>query len=358
MMPRRVATKTLPALVSLTTLVVVVGGLAIHNGALAESSSWFQKSDAPPAKKPAPASPVKGPTSDHSKTVPTTVPATGEDAAYTAFDQGQYLTALKLAEEDASHKDPQAHTLIARIYAEGLGVPKNEKTAVNWYTRAVDLGDVPAMFALGIMLAEGRGVEKNRDAAAKLFERAALTGHALANYNLGLLFLKGDGKPENPIRAAQHIRYAAEKGIAQAQYDLAGLYQSGTGVAPNALETAQWLSRAAEQNLAAAQYDYAVLLLKGLGLTRDEPKAVPYLKAAAEKGIAGAQNRLAYVYLEGIGTDKNPIEAAKWRLIAQKSGLADKSLDDTVAKLAKADRQAAEKAASEWADRIQIQPSL
>ena len=105
----------------------------------------------------------------------------------------------------------------------------------------------------------------------------------------------------------------------------------------------------------AAEYDYAVVLLKGFGLTKDEPKTIGYLKSAAGKGIAGAQNRLAYVYLEGVGTDKNPVEAAKWRLIAAKNGVEDKTLDEMIAKLSKADRAKAELAASEWTDKIQVQ---
>lgn len=181
--------------------------------ALAESSSWSSQGagkDAPakpaaPKTSPAGATqktvPAKPGTTDQKKTVPSLAPVTGEDAAYLAFDQGQYLTALKLAQEAASRGEPSAHTLIGRIYQEGLGVPKDEKAAANWYTRATELGDIPATFELALMLAQGRGVEKNREAAASLFEKAAMTGHALANYNLGLLFLKGDGKPENPYRA-------------------------------------------------------------------------------------------------------------------------------------------------------------
>jgi uncharacterized protein len=340
--------------------VLAVAMCANASPASADMSSWFWKSEekkdkapSPPAAKPA--STEKPGASDVKKAAPSTVPATGDDAAYTAFDQGQYLTALKLAQDAAARGEPQAHTLIARIYAEGLGVPKDEKAAVNWYTRAAELGDVQGTFALGLMLAQGRGVEKNRDAAAKLFEKAALTGHAEANYNLGILFLKGEGKPENPSRAFQHIKYAAEKGIAQAQYDVAALYQAGTGTEPNAAEAARWLSRACEKGLAVAEYDYAVLLLKGFGLTKDEPKMVAYLKSAAEKGIPGAQNRLAYVNMEGVGTDKNLIEAGKWHIIAQKNGVADKALDEMMAKLSKADRAKAETSASEWIDKIQVQ---
>ena len=318
-------------------IAVSVALTAATGPAHAESSSWFSRSTDAPEKKAAPQKPAqsqaKPNSSDIKKTTPSLVPATGDDAAYTAFDQGQYLTALKLAEAAAARGEPQANTLIARIYAEGLGVGKDEKTAVNWYARAAEAGE----------------------AAARMFEKAALTGHAEANYNLGLLFLKGDGKPENPRRAFQHILYAAEKGIAQAQYDVAAMYQSGDGVAANAEEAARWLSRAAGQGYAAAEYDYAVLLLKGMGLTKDEPKLYGYLKSAADKGVAGAQNRLAYLHLEGIGTAKNPVEAAKWRLIAQKNGIEDKTLDDMIAKLPKADRAKAITAASEWSDRIQVQ---
>jgi len=330
----------------------------------ADSSSWFTRDTEAPQQKslaaPTPGAPpaVKSGASEIKKNIPSSVPATGDDAAYTAFDQGQYLTALKLAEEAAQRGEPQANTLIARIYADGLGVQKDDKKAYEWYARAAQLGDIQGTFALGVMLAEGRGIQKDRKAAAEMFEKAALTGHAEANYNLGLLFLKGDGKPENPIRAFQHIRYAAEKGIPQAQYDLAALYQAGTGVDANALEAARWLARAAEQGLPVAQYDYAVKLLQGYGLAKDDPKLVTLMKSAAEKGISGAQNRMAYIYLEGIKTEKNPLEAAKWRLIAKKNGFEDKTLDDMVAKLPKAQRQKAEAEASAWADRIQVDPSL
>jgi TPR repeat protein len=344
------------------TLLALLAALS-SNRISAESSSWFSRDTETPAKPPAnaaaPASalPESG-TSEIKKNIQSTVPATGEDAAYTAFDQGQYLTALKLAEEAFGRGEPQANTLIGRIYSEGLGVQKDDKKALEHYRRAAELGDVQGTFALGIAFAEGRGVGKDRKAAAELFEKAALTGHAEANYNLGLLFLKGDGKPENPIRAYQHIRYAAEKGLAQAQYDLAALYGTGTGVDANALEAARWLSRAAQQGLAVAQYDYAVRLLQGFGLTKDEPKVAALMKSAAEKGIPGAQNRMAYLYLEGIKTDKNLVEAAKWRLIAKKNRFEDKALDEKLAKLPKGQREKAEAEASAWSDRIRVDPAL
>lgn len=279
------------------------------------------------------------------------VPATGEDAAYIAFKQGQYLTALKLAEEAAKKNDPQAHTLIGRIYAEGLGVPKNEAVAAQWFARGAELGDIEAAFALGLMFAEGRGVEKDREAAGRMFEIAAAKGHPYANYNLGLLFLSGDGKPENPYRAALHIKYAAEKGVVAAQYDLAVLYQTGHGVEADAYQAALWMRKAAEQGLVDAEYDYAVMLLRGFGLNADVPKAVDYLRSAAEKGFPGAQNRLAHVLADNSRGQQNLVEAAKWRILARDAGLEDKVLDEMVAKLPEKDRLVAEQAAQDWRER-------
>lgn len=344
--------------------VFLVGAVSQIAVARAETSSWSFRAPGsetrPSVSSPKTKAQEKS-TSTHTKQVPgpeikgaePELKATGEDA-YLAFDQGRYLTALKLAEQAAAKGDPAAHTLIGRIYSEGHGVSPDDEVATQWYTRGAELGDVNAMFAIALMLAEGRGVEQDRAAAAEMFEKAAQTGHAEANYNLGLLFLKGDGKPENPYRAAQHIAYAAEKGVAAAQYDLGALYQTGTGVEADAYQAAMWISRAAAQGMAAAQYDYAVMLLGGHGLNKDGPNAIELLLAAAEKGIPGAQNRLAHVYREGVNVSKSQAEMAKWRLIAKASGFEDKELDEEIARLPADVRASAEQAAVEWSERAEI----
>ena len=65
----------------------------------------------------------------------------GDDAAYIAFDQGQYLTALRLAEAGAERDEPQALTLMGRIYERGLGVPVDTLKAAQLYRRGAELGE-------------------------------------------------------------------------------------------------------------------------------------------------------------------------------------------------------------------------
>ncbi|MGI9422406.1 MAG: tetratricopeptide repeat protein [Hyphomicrobiaceae bacterium] len=339
---------------------------AADAGAETGSSSWVKRTipQTPAQAQPVTGTPRRPVPGLRTTTLPTSKPGkrrslgktmvvpSGEDAAYIAFDQGQYLTALRLAEERAKKRDPQAHTLIGRIHAEGLGVPKNELTAAKWYHRGAELGDIEAMFAFGVILISGRSVKKDPNGAARMFERAARKGHAYAHYNLALLFLSGQGKPENPYRAAQHLEYAARKGIAEAQYDLAALYQKGHGVDADAYQAALWLREAADKGLAAAEFEYGIAILRGRAFNQDGPKVIDYLTSAAGKGVAGAQNRLANIYAVGAkGISANRLEAAKWRLIAKRNGIKDDALDTALRKYPKNILDKAESAAQDFENR-------
>jgi TPR repeat protein len=285
---------------------------------------------------------------------PSSTNPTGDNAAYIAFEQGLYLTALRLAERDAKAGDAAAHTLIGRLYAEGLGVTPDATAAAKWYARAHELGDVAGTFALGMARATGTGVAKNVERAAELFETAAKTGHAFANYNLALAYLTGRGKPENLRRGAQHLEYAARQNIPRAQYDMATLYLTGEGVAHDAFKGAFWMSKAASSGLLEAQYEYAVLLLQGRGLNEDKPRIAEYLKSAAGKGVPGAQNRLAYLYRDGELLAEDAIEAARWRLIAARNGVKDPVLDQYVASLPAETRATARASADRFLNRAAL----
>lgn len=357
--------QSLTCMMSAAALAII---LSVHNAA-AETSSWLSRGDGPgaPLPKKAPGASksqkavpalkvqvVPQPVLDNSSTHGKAEAPAGEDAAYEAFDQGKYLTALQLATKAAEKGDPQAHTLVGRIHAEGLGVPQNTSLAAQWFARGAELGDPEAMFAYGLLLAEGQGVAKNRGEAARLFEAAAARKHPLANYNLALMFLSGDGKPENPYRAAMHLTFAAEAGVVAAQYDLGTLYATGTGVEPNAFEAAKWIGKAAAAGHVEAQLDYGVILFQGKGVPPDAKRGAAMFRGAADKGVAIAQNRLARCYAYGAGVEMNVAEAAKWHLIAKAGGAQDQSLDGVVAKLSRADRAKAQKAAEEWRERAQV----
>ena len=85
-------------------------------------------------------------------------PRRGEpDLAYGAFQRGHYITAFREATRRVEEKDdPKAMTLLGELYADGLGVPNDDKKAADWYKLAIDRGDREAMFALAMFRMTGR----------------------------------------------------------------------------------------------------------------------------------------------------------------------------------------------------------
>jgi TPR repeat protein len=270
------------------------------------------------------------------------------DQAYGAFQRGFYLTALELALPRAEKQDAKAQTLIAEIYAQGLGVPQSQERALSWYSLASKNGDSIATFELGLMYQNGRGVTKSREKAAELFQQAADGGSIEAKYNLALLHIEGKYATPDMVKAAALIREAADAGMAEAQYDYGGMLMEGAGVAPNARLGAEQIGLAAADGLIDAQVDYATLLYLGNGLPRNVKEAATWYAKAATAGNPVAQNRYAKLLAVGEGVDVNLEDAAMWRSLARRQGLSDPVLDKLLVSILPEELSRAEERARFW----------
>ena len=147
------------------------------------------------------------------------------------YQRGHYVTAFKEATRRVEQKsDPKSMTLLGELYADGLGVPNDDKKAAEWYKLAAARGDREAMFALAMFKMTGRGGPADRAEAARLLAEAAKLGHVVAAYDLALLYLEGQVVPQDFTRAAELMRKAADAGSPEAQYALATFYKEGRGV--------------------------------------------------------------------------------------------------------------------------------
>ena len=88
-------------------------------------------------------------------------------------------------------------------------------------------------------------------------------------------------------------------------------------------------------------------------MEKDEAAAAAFFRKAAIKGSPIAQNRLARVYATGRGLPVDPVAATRWHLIAKAGGESDIFLDTFIRDLKPQDREAGEKAAKAWLDRLQ-----
>ncbi len=313
-------------------------GAAAFAAVLLSQAAMAQPKPAQPAKLAQPAAAADG----------------DGDVAYAAFQRGLYLTAFREATKRVDEKnDPKSMTLLGELYADGLGVPNDDKKAADWYKLAAARGDREAIFALAMFRLTGRAGAIDRNEGAKLLAEAAKLGHVIAAYDLALLYLEGQLLPQDFTRAAELMKVAADAGNPQAQYALATFYKEGRGVKMNAQEATRLLAAAARSGYTDAEIEYGIALFNGTGVKKDERAAGEFLLKAAKKNSAPAQSRLALMYASGKGLKADPIEAARWHLIAVAGGSNDQYLEDFVRKMTPADRAAAEAKAKPWIARMQ-----
>src|SRR5580700_10475611 len=141
------------------------------------------------------------------------------DNVYGAFQLGYFLPAFTLSTQRATDTiTPKAMTMLGQLYAEGNGVPQDDRKAAEWYKLAADRGDRDAVFALAMFRLTGRAGPRDRDQSAKLLAAAAKLGHPLAAYDLALLYIEGQVFPQDFAKAAGYLHTAAEAGNPAAQY--------------------------------------------------------------------------------------------------------------------------------------------
>ena len=279
---------------------------------------------------------------------PAATPGPPVDLAYGAYQRGHFLTAFAEATKRANANDPKAMALLGDLYANGYGVARDDKKALEWYQLATARGDPAGTFALAMFRLSGRGGQRDPETATKLLADASRLGHPAATYDLGLLYLQGEQFPQDFVRAAALFRAAANAGSAEAQYALATLYKEGRGVAKDPVEAAKLMAAAAAADYTDAQVEYAIALFNGNGVAKDEAASAILMRKAALKGSPIAQNRLARLLATGRGLAANPVEAAKWHLIARAGGITDLWLDGFLQQIKPTEREAGEKAAKPW----------
>ena len=116
--------------------------------------------------------------------------------------------------------DPAAmnHMGYKHYHCEG-----NYETALEYLTKAAELGDACAHYNLSIMYDEGRGVEKDTEKEIYHLGEAAIGGHPWARHNLGAIEVD-NGRFE---RAKKHFIIAANLGYHNSLKCLRQLYADG-----------------------------------------------------------------------------------------------------------------------------------
>ena len=100
---------------------------------------------------------------------------------------------------------------------------KDYRSAIEYYTRAAELGIAEAHYEISHMYLEGQGVEKERGKEIHHLEEAAIGGHPYARFRLGV-HEGGDGNIE---RAVKHWIIASTQGCDKSIKILMDFFKEG-----------------------------------------------------------------------------------------------------------------------------------
>lgn len=92
---------------------------------------------------------------------------------YTAPDQANLGTALKVWLPAAQSGDAEAQYYVGQMFERGLGVDPDHAAAAEWYLRASEQDYSAAQIALGSLYETGKGVDQDSEEALRWYRRAA-----------------------------------------------------------------------------------------------------------------------------------------------------------------------------------------
>jgi len=124
--------------------------------------------------------------------------------AKTAFKNGDYALALKIATPRANQKVAWAQNAMGVLYRTGKGVTQDYAEAVKWFRKAAEQGNAWGQVHVGMSYLEGRwGVLQDTISAHMWFNIAAANGNtkAAGNRDVAAGKLSSSGVEEAQKRA-------------------------------------------------------------------------------------------------------------------------------------------------------------
>jgi len=160
---------------------------------------------------------------------------------------------LSVVQGKATAGDADAQLQLALGYIVGGVLPKDDKLAARWCSKAAQQGLVAAETTLGYLYSNGKGVPHSDKEALRWWRKAANQGSADAQFNLSEFYSLGRGTKRDYAEALTWLRKAADQGEPDAQYHLGLMYEAGNGVSTDTNEALRWFRLSAAQGFADAR---------------------------------------------------------------------------------------------------------
>ena len=182
---------------------------------------------------------------------------------------------------DCERGSAKACSALAKSYATGKGVPKDEATAVRLYEQACQGKYLLGCTYLGMMVASGQGVPASIERASTIWRHACDSGEPNACTMLGAIY-ELRHVPKDPATAAVYYQKGCDGGHGDGCIQLSKLYRSGLGVRQDAARADELWQLGCKRGSAACKQDQPPAGAKAAATPAAEP-------ASANCKIAGVQ---------------------------------------------------------------------
>lgn len=216
----------------------------------------------------------------------------------------------KKYKEDLKISDPDATLRMALFHIRDLGFLSNHDKGMELMHKAADMGNVEAIFRLGIGYTWGDAFPVDYPRGRFYLEMAADKDFPPVFSHLGRIYRLGVGVSEIDLeKAIAYYEKGIELGDSDSMTELSYMYCNGDGLEVDDNKAFKLCSMAAEKGHAIAQYQLAKWLMIGVGCVKNTEKAISWFKASAASQYLPAIEALGIHYLEGYGCDVNYKEA-------------------------------------------------
>lgn len=215
------------------------------------------------------------------------------------------VAALKRAAENG---DEGAQLVLGALLANGDGVQRDEKAALDWFEKAADAQNARAQAVLGELYAMGwGGLKKDPAQAAKWMEKAALGNLVVAKARWGSMLSKGKGVKQDAQKGLDWYVQAAQEGDGRAR-----LLMGVMLVHQDRDAAAQWFYGAADVGDEEVLCALGTFYGWGNGPVYGESEKLSEVRRYAQRDESDAQQMMGFLYGEGWGATRDPVKAEYW----------------------------------------------
>lgn len=159
----------------------------------------------------------------------------------------------RAAEQDETG---MAYNFLGGTYMNDEETESNERKAVHYFQKAIELGNTNAMFRISYYLHNGKGgLQVDIPREIELLTEASKRGNHQATYRLGLLFEDNEsGMAQNLELSVKYFQLAADNGILAAINKMGELYLFGEVIPANLTKAISCFTAASEQGYGKASY--------------------------------------------------------------------------------------------------------